>query len=568
MISRLALVAFVLMATIAPGAMASAFAGERATSASDATVLIRMVGAVRAEIDYLGNKSYINRDRIELGTGTGFVISPDGHVLTNDHVVSNREIRTTEGLQKIVILLKVSTIEVCFSPEVVAARGGGPACLEASVLATSPALDLAVLSVNSANSPYLALGDSDAATAGQPVQALGFPYGRQLDIAREAERPPVPEITTTSGTISAVRADDAGERRFLQLDANINPGNSGGPLVNRDGFVIGVIQSRLKDASSIGFAIPINQAKTFLESFGVDQSIPGRRLRLGSTHRFDAKGLALRVPDGLTDVSPIRSRLETEPTQMDVALRVDRVMSPWSINRLEQELVTTQAFERLTGTISENRTQRVGGVPAIVGRAAANSDDGKEMAMTYAILDLGREKLVARFVGPLEQLAFNESVLKNSLASLEAERLLTGEMEPVETLRWSSVPQAERHERVPVPAGWVVEPGGPARCRGLSNAQATGTVVAARDFTVVLRVATWSNSAAANEAASACSTRRGSLGDASYATRAEWLGVPYSIEGVFARVGDRMLQLEVLSSEQKAGYARSLLAAWLRKATE
>jgi len=77
-----------------------AFAGERAKSPSDATVLIRLVGSVRGEVEFFGQKDVITRDRVEVGTGSGVVISPDGHVLTNEHVVSNSEIVISDGFRK------------------------------------------------------------------------------------------------------------------------------------------------------------------------------------------------------------------------------------------------------------------------------------------------------------------------------------------------------------------------------------------------------------------------------------------------------------------------------------
>ena len=144
------------------------------------------------------------------------------------------------------------------------------------------------------------------------MQALGFPFGRTLNVGRDSLSSVVPEITTTTGTVSSLRADDSGARRFVQVDGNVNPGNSGGPLVNKDGFAVGVIQSRLKDATSIAFAIPIDQVKDFLESHGLDQLMPTPRLRLGGVHRSDAKALAMRLPDGLADVSPVRLRFETD----------------------------------------------------------------------------------------------------------------------------------------------------------------------------------------------------------------------------------------------------------------
>jgi hypothetical protein len=539
-----------------------AFAGERAKSPSDATVLIRLVGSVRGEVEFFGQKDVITRDRIEVGSGSGFVISPDGHVLTNEHVVSNSEIVISDGFRKATINVKVSQIEVCYPPESLAARSGTGGCTPATVAAADPELDLAVLFVNGLSQPYLALGDSDALTSGQPVQALGFPYGRMLNIGRDTLDSVVPEITTTVGTISALRADASGERRVVQMDANVNPGNSGGPVVNKDGFVVGVVQARLRDANSIAFAIPINRAKSFIESRGLDHMMPTRRLRLGGTQRFDAKGVAIRLPDGMSDTSPFWSRIETDASPTEITMRLDRVMTPWTLSRLEQELVGTEIFERMSSGSHESRTTRVDGATALVGRSTGSARNGAEMAMAYVLTDLGREKMVARFVGPVEQIAFNESVLRDSLASLEAEHRLAGEVDAVEKLEWYAV-SAER--RVAVPVGWMVEPGTPSTCPGLSNPAGAGTATLARDFTVSLRVAIWSGNVTPEEAAATCAPQRGSLGQSSYATRSDWLGVSYAIEGVFVRSGGQVLQLEVIGPDQRSAYTRAVLAAWARR---
>jgi S1-C subfamily serine protease len=534
---------------------------ERARSPSEATVLVRLVGSVRAEIDNVGQKSVITRDRVEIGSGTGFVISPDGHVLTNEHVVSRSEITVNEPNRRIVIRVNVSKIEVCFPPESAAARGGTTPCAEATISAADPELDLAVLYVGSSNQPYLALGDSDVVTPGQPVQALGFPFGRTLNVGRDSLDSVVPEITTTVGAISALRANDAGERRFLQIDGNVNPGNSGGPVVNRDGFVVGVVVARLRDAANIAFAIPINQAKSLIESRGLDQLMPTRRIRLGGMQRLDAKAVALRPPEGLTDASPFRTRIDTDSSPTEIAMRIDRVVSPWTLARLEQELVKTDTFERVSSASHESRQTRVGAATALLGRASGSTENGADMAMTYSLMDLGGEKLVARFVGPAEQVAFNESVLRDSLASLEADRLLVGELDAVDRLEWNAA-SAERV--VPVPVGWLVEPGAPSPCTGLAKPGAAGTAVPVRDFTVALRVAIWSGGVA-EDAASRCSSRRGSLGEASYVTNTEWLGVSYAAEGVFVRKGQQILQLEVVSPDRTSPYARALLAAWVKR---
>ena len=163
-----------------------AWAADRAASPADATVLVRLVGSVHADITEVGIKRSLDVDRVEIGSGSGFVISPDGHVLTNDHVVNASEITMDDGLRKVVISVKVSKIEVCTPPDSAAARNGGPACVDASIAANNPDLDLAVLYVTGANQPYLPLGDSDALATGQPVQALGFPFGRTLNLGRDS----------------------------------------------------------------------------------------------------------------------------------------------------------------------------------------------------------------------------------------------------------------------------------------------------------------------------------------------------------------------------------------------
>ena len=120
-----------------------------------------------------------------------------------------------------------------------------------------------------------------------------------------------------------------------------------------------------------------------------------------------------------------------------------------------------------------------------------------------------------------------------------------------------------------MPAAWTVQPGAPAACAGLPPAETTVVASAAHDPAIQLRAAVWTGAdVAADTAASACSSRRGSLGTASYAQSTTWLGVSYVIEGVFARVGSKMVQLEVLAPDQRGALARGLLAAWLKKVAE
>jgi serine protease Do len=161
--------------------------------------------------------------------GSGFIISPDGYVVTNNHVVASGG--------DIVVRL---------------ARGSEHA---ARVVGTDAPTDLALLKIDAAALAALPLGDSDRLQVGEPVMAIGNPFG--LD------------QTVTTGIVSAKeRFIGSGPYdEFVQTDASINPGNSGGPLLDSRGAVVGInsaIFSQSGGSIGIGFAIPINLAKTVL----------------------------------------------------------------------------------------------------------------------------------------------------------------------------------------------------------------------------------------------------------------------------------------------------------------
>ena len=166
------------------------------------------------------------------GGGSGFVWDEQGHIVTNDHVVSG-----------------ATEIEVLFANDTRAA---------AEIIGTDPDSDLAVIKVDLSAGALqpLTLGDSDQMRVGQLAIAIGSPFGQ--------------EFTMTSGIVSAVgRLIRGGNAGFsiptaIQTDAPINPGNSGGPLLDRNGEVIGInaqMASRTGASSGIGFAIPVNIAK-------------------------------------------------------------------------------------------------------------------------------------------------------------------------------------------------------------------------------------------------------------------------------------------------------------------
>ncbi len=164
------------------------------------------------------------------GMGSGFIIHSKGYIVTNNHVV--------QGSSTVYVVLPTGET------------------VEAEVIATDPYRDLALVKVDAANLKPIALGDSDKIRVGEIVFAIGSPLG-------------LPGATVTMGVISAVGRTISGENIILddliQTDAAINPGNSGGPLVNVAGEAIGVTTAIIPYAQGIGFAIPINTTKRFLE---------------------------------------------------------------------------------------------------------------------------------------------------------------------------------------------------------------------------------------------------------------------------------------------------------------
>ena len=558
-----------MAALVAPPRLAQA---QRAKSPADATVFVRLTGSVHIDYEDLNGKQATDLSAVEIGSGSGFVISPYGYVLTNEHVVRTSEnFKVAKGLQRATITLKVTSMDVCFGAEAAAAHGISSRCLPASVSASDAARDLAVLYISGSSFPYIALGDSDAIASGLAVEALGYPFGRDVEVGRMATvQDIVPDVSTTPGAISALRTNDAGARQYLQITNTVNPGNSGGPIITREGFAVGVLRAKLTNAEGVAFAIAINEVKDFLESRGLDQLMPVRRLRLGSMQTFEAKGVALRLPDGFTDASPFPSRIENTAAAGEIALRVDRVLTPWSAKRIEETLTGTRTFETVSMTPRDSRNAPESADASLLlgGAVAADGDPGREAWMDYGIRDLESEKLVARYVGPAEWMAFNESVLRESLGSLQGRRFTAAQLAP-ETLSWSVPAGASVENSVLMPTGWVVAPGALSGCAGLPEPAIAVAATPPQDSTIMLRAAVWPNGEAAPAtAASACSSQRGTLGEGSYAQSTTWLGVPYVMEGVFARIGSRLVRLEVLATGQRAAVARNLLAVWVKRIAE
>ncbi|MDJ0509118.1 MAG: HhoA/HhoB/HtrA family serine endopeptidase [Crocosphaera sp.] len=176
---------------------------------------------------FFGNDLPIPREHIERGTGSGFIMSADGQLLTNAHVV--------DGTEEVKVTLKDGQV------------------YQGKVLGTDPMTDVAVVKINATNLPTVDIGSAEQLNPGEWAIAIGNPLG--LD------------NTVTVGIISALgrSSSEVGvpdkRVRFIQTDAAINPGNSGGPLLNAQGQVIGINTAIRADAQGLGFAIPIETAQ-------------------------------------------------------------------------------------------------------------------------------------------------------------------------------------------------------------------------------------------------------------------------------------------------------------------
>jgi S1-C subfamily serine protease len=204
-----------------------------------------------------------------VATGSGFLIDDEGHIVTNNHVV--------EGATKVEVKL-----------------GSSDTQHEAKVVGTDPATDVALLKVDvpAGQQHPLSLGDSSKVNVGDPVVAIGNPFG--LD------------RTVTAGIVSALQRQIQAPNGFaishvIQTDAAINPGNSGGPLIDSEGRVIG-INSQIQTGGSgdgnvgIGFAVPINTAREVVEQIEEHGKVQHAYIGISGGDITPALAKALKLP--------------------------------------------------------------------------------------------------------------------------------------------------------------------------------------------------------------------------------------------------------------------------------
>ena len=229
---------------------------------------------------FFGNQLQIPREEREHALGSGVLVSPDGYILTNNHVVRH-----------------AASIKVMLSDM---------RTFNAKIVGADPQTDVAVVKINGRELPIAALGNSSSLRVGDIVMAFGNPFGLNFTMTRGA----VSGLNRTEGGIEDIQ-------NFIQTDAPINPGNSGGALVNVEGQVIGINTAILSGDNGfdgeggsigIGFAIPINMAKHVMDDLIKTGKVSRGYLGAEIRTMDDSLAHAFHVPDTsgalVEDVTP------------------------------------------------------------------------------------------------------------------------------------------------------------------------------------------------------------------------------------------------------------------------
>lgn len=198
------------------------------------TVVKSVVGI--SKLEQSGTSIFLGDSESKLGLGSGIILTDNGYILTNQHVVGNK-----------------------YSNCYVTLENGKS--YNGSVLWADSNIDLAIVKIMANDLDYIELGDSDSISLAEEVYAIGNPIGIEF------------QRTVTKGIISGIdrtiKLQENGQESYMedliQTDATINQGNSGGPLVNKNGELIGINTVKITEAEGIGFAVPVNIIKPILE---------------------------------------------------------------------------------------------------------------------------------------------------------------------------------------------------------------------------------------------------------------------------------------------------------------
>lgn len=289
-----------------------------------------------------------NTERPQVGTGSGVIISPDGYIITNNHVVN--------GAQQISIALNNNKI------------------YQAELIGTDEKTDIALLKIDADQElPFATFGDSDEAKVGEWVLAVGNPFNLTS--------------TVTAGIISAKSRDLSGvnSQSFIQTDAAVNPGNSGGALVNTRGELIGIntaITSQTGSYIGYSFAVPSNIARKVVEDimeFGnVQNGILG--VRGGELNSKSAETFDINITQGfyVSDVEELSGAEKAGIKQGDVIKKIDHITIS-KFSDLSGYLSTKRPNDVVSLTLIRNGSEKV--IPVTLSKSELLTVDFLEMQL-------------------------------------------------------------------------------------------------------------------------------------------------------------------------------------------
>jgi serine protease Do len=315
---------------------------------------------------FFGNNGPMMPDQgpqLQRGLGSGVIVSADGYILTNNHVVANAkdvEVTLNDGRQ-----------------------------MTAKVIGTDPKTDVALIKINANNLPTISLADSDKVEVGDRVLAVGNPFG----IGQ----------TVTQGIVSAKNRATSGEgdEDFIQTDAAINPGNSGGALVDTEGRLVGInsaILTRSGGSQGIGFSVPSNLCRWVTEGLikngRIDRGFLGVTIQdltpeLAKAFKLDRSNGAL-----VGDVSPSSPAENAGLKSGDVILQFNGTPVD-NASQLKLRVAETPPGSKVTVQVDRNGENKavdinVGSLPGdkVAKNNDNNSNPGKETLAGVAVADL------------------------------------------------------------------------------------------------------------------------------------------------------------------------------------
>jgi hypothetical protein len=489
--------------------------------------------------------------------GTGFFVSASGYLLTDAALLPAGD----SGL-----VVAAMDVVVSPPPDEVDSR-----TLEAQLVAVSEELGLALLEVDAEEDlAYLRLGDSEALTEGQRLTVRGRREdpGDEDDASGdtdasdelepfeepgEAEEAEDPTLTTGSFVFRPERDEAASAAGWIPLRGNLESGSEGGAAVDAEGYVLAVARRAGERSEVIG--VPINAVKEFLLQHGPASEFP-RQLVLGPVEALPGKGLRLQLAEVLPDTWPGRTRFESPFEPDDVSLRIDRLASSLELGNLESHLLSggLDSIPAVRAADGSNDARPARRTQTRVQGSARGERGGRRQAVEYVVMRVGNERIVARYELPEELAAYNRSVLRQSLESLQVTRFLMLSLsKPLEVEPEAANLDVQGALPVAMPHGWLREPVFPDPPEELPAAEGLLAGSPVNDYTVSFVVYYWNYHAAPLDAA-----RQGSPREVQVRRH----GVSYWSRRSFFPATEGLVLLECRVPVTKTEFVREACLVW------